>query len=684
MFWACTHVMLKLTEIPLFQNLGIEIIPTEVTPNVMNYLEGIKYDDPNLEINKLWRQACTIPENVLIVLMRSRLWERDGLISDAEKELFNQYIDVMYVPTRLDLAVRISKWFKGSIVYRYFGDLLEGKKYLRNIPKNDLNAIRNMVYLPIFNSLNSEPVAKFFDIKISLHNYLDGSIVPRKWNGFKKGAHAVIILGSVHQFPPFQKILRALIPLAKKIPIKLLGKNVYSLLPKDIREAFHVKTDLDRDEFFDEFFSSQFLIYPHTRKNHSHNVPIEAIYGGMPILFRTKTPTFIENEHDLKVKFFPSQIGAAHTLMGFIKLALKTYNNEEQLNQLIQVQSRLTTPYSLENVTQEAKILLNHLEKKQIERLDPIIKKDLPFIPFATFPANLYFSNLKNVVENNFSAPIYQFFSNSILNNINVINFGEQTHLVLALEHVPVYTQLILGVIPGAEAVYFCADKKHEITIDGFISGSGRCDISLDAYVNNAPVDRALQRQRSSSQDLIFFSKKFILSSTDPFHISLVIKVHGTCSVYAKTIQHKILNPEESHQNHNMDEWMYADELENDEKKSDSKIIQKNSKPLQLIPFALADVHENTKFNYAFNFIEKKPFKTNVTIEYWEKDKILERKIYKIDSCQDTLLTHKPNFGKIHGVKPIIYIHPAKNTDLYFASVRILSLDETEDFKKKL
>lgn len=687
MFWACTHVMLKLTEIPLFLDLGIEIIPTEVTPNVMNYLEGIKYDDPDLAINKMWRTRCTLPDDVLIAIIRSRLWERDGLISEAEQEIFNQYIDVIYIPTRLDLATKISRWFKGSIVYRYFGDLLEGKNYLLNIPESDLKIIRNMVYLPIFNSLMKEELPKYFDTHIVLHNYLDESIVPKKWSGFKKDSHAVIVLGSVHQFPPFQKILRELIPLAKIIPIKLLGKNVYSLLPKDIKEAFDVKTDLDRDEFFNEFFSSQFLIYPHTRKNHSHNVPIEAIYGGMPILFRTKTPTFIENEHDLKTKIFPSKIGAAHTLIGFRKLILKTYNNANKLEYLTKVQSPLTTPYSAKNVHSEAKRLIEHLKKIKRERADPISEK-IPLIPLTTFPANLYFYNLKNVVNDDFSAPIHQFFSNSILNGVKIIEFEGKKHTVLNLKNAPNHTQLILGVIPGAESVYFCADKEHEITLDGFIFGTGRCDIFLDAYVKDIPVKRLTQRERSNTQTLMFFSKKFIINNKEPFHLSIVIKVHGKCTAYANIIKHSISTETKIEKKFFFDEWIYANEIgetiQDKTTGTDVIIIPSRSDPLQLIPFSSMEVNNEVIFNYNFKFIDEKIFKTNITIEYWEECRILLTRIHSFDSSVNDIISDEINFDKKANIKPIIYIHSSPKINLQFISVRIQSINKEIVSKKKI
>jgi hypothetical protein len=548
MFWACTHVMLKITEIPMFVNAGLEVIPTEVTPNVMHEGEALKYDAPESAVNQMWRSNLTVADDVVRALARSRLWERNGLVDQQEQDLFNQYIDVIYIPTRLDLAVQIGRWFKGIVIFRYFGDLNEGKKYLGNIPLGDLEVIKKMVFLPIFKSLLDDHIAKHFNNTFVLHNYLDDSIVPGKWSGFVKDSPAVVVLGSVHQFEPFQKILRDLIPLTRKFPIKLLGKNIESQLPKDIASAFQVKTDLARPEFFAEFFSSQFLIYPHARKNHSHNVPIEAIYGGMPLALRTQTPTFVENSHPLLTKAFPSRVGASRSEHSLRVFASDLYNDEEKLRMLARSQQRLTAPYQLENVASELRVLLAYLQTHKPTRAEPELRTPVHTL-MASYPPSDYFVKSRRVIEQDFNEPLHHLISGPELNEVTTLDVDGKQRIVIRVPKSPRQLQIILGIIPGSERFAFSAQRQHVLKIGGFRKGFGECTVTAEIYVKDEcltameyqarPDFFVRERLVPQENELEPFTAEFNFAWHEPFQLNLIFKsAAGSGDAYIENITH--------------------------------------------------------------------------------------------------------------------------------------------------
>jgi len=531
--------MLKITEIPLFVEAGLEVIPTEVTPNVMNYQEGVIYDEPTSKVNTLWRSGVSLPSDIITILARSRLWERDGELEPTEIDLFNQHIDVIYIPTRLRLAIKISKWFKGIVLFRYFGDLDEGSKDLEELSRADQSTLDRLVLLPIFRSLLEKSFTRRFKNKFILHNYLDPAIVPRRWTGFKSDSPAVVVLGSVHQYKPFQEVLRGLFPLASQIPIKLLGKNVYSLVPKDIRERFNVITDLSREKFFESFFDSQFLIYPHARRYHSHNVPIEAIYGGMPLIFRTQTPTFVENHHSLAERLFPGRIGASHTNRGLMRSALNVYGNEIELRRLTEVQSRLTAPYDPQYVKGELSQLLNFLwsKKDSIKGSQRISVPKEP-LPLSSFPAADYFKVRTQIINNGFSAPLVKFFIDHHLNRAKLIRVKDTEELVLEIRPDLKYLQVVLGVIPGGEPVFFRSFTDHKISLTLHGKGFGDSEVVGEIYVNGALVERLPRCRRVSSSHWHTFTEEFNFRRDENSHFVLYLKSSDSLNLMAGSVSH--------------------------------------------------------------------------------------------------------------------------------------------------
>lgn len=539
LFWACTHTMLRITEIPMFKAAGLEVIPEEVTASVLTYLEGLTYDDPALPINQLWRENITIPENVLLSLRRSRLWDRNGQLSQAEIDLFNQYIHVMYVPTRIDLAIAISQWFKGTVLFRFFGDLPAGKEELeatQSVPSN-------MVYVPIFKSLLTHRIAKLFKKSFVLHNYLNTDVVTAKWPGVVVENPATIVLGDVANSIEAQDTLRALFPLAKKIPIKLLGKNIASLIPADIKKHYEIKTNLPRDRFFAEFFASQFLIYPHSNPFHSHNVPIEAVYGGMPLVFRIQTPTYIENTHTAAIDQSPRLLGAAESNAQLIDIAQRIYGDETELLRLQEMQRYLTTPYQQAVVMEECRELVAYLQQTSQPQTE-LAHHPENLTAWGHIPLVDHFKSQTDVVNDHFKMPLAVFAMRG--NSINqLVSFTHQENPLFCLR-LPIQqaTFFNLGWVSGGEPRFFAPFQWHEISIDFYsLGGEGALHCSAmqvvgEAYQAFQAIRKHFFESRGCSTPQVikiaFYSKK-------PFRIRLLLETFGNAEILAGHLKHTVL-----------------------------------------------------------------------------------------------------------------------------------------------
>jgi hypothetical protein len=489
--------MLRETEFPLFIRHGIEIIPTEVTPSVMTARQGAAYDDPTLAINKLWREHLTLPDSILHVLTRSRLWERDGKVSVEEASIFNKYVDAIYVPARLSLAIQIARWFNGIILFRYFGDqdVDDETAFGRRLSDAPSSILDRIIFVPVFRLLREKQWARAFKYTCPLHVYLDTSPTPAKWTGFVAGAPAAIVLSSVYQHEPFQALLRSLFPLAKAIPIKLLGKNAVSKLPHDIVTNFKVMGELDHQDFFREFLSSQFLIYPNSQRYHSHNVPLEAIYAGMPVVFRTETPTYLESDHPFAVHLRPSSIGASRSNASLMKFAQHLFDNENAAQHLIPEQSRLIAPFLIESVDKEMKALASLLHKLCLSRIDPIARTE-PEVVFEKVPANICFHSMKAVVSHGFCEPISSFLFNNLINAWRQPLLPDDDLVCVKLDKGNCL-QLNLGNVLGDDDVFFEESRQHLIQVDMGSKSSTILSVHVHLLNDHSPLPPLLPARRT-------------------------------------------------------------------------------------------------------------------------------------------------------------------------------------------
>ncbi|HUS61370.1 MAG TPA: hypothetical protein VMY34_04175, partial [Acidimicrobiales bacterium] len=98
--------------------------------------------------------------NEVEVGRRLHLWSRDGRVTAAEAEAVNESFDAVMVATRFDLAVEIRRWFRGTVCFRYLGNVptIPGAT---SAPSRRRDA-EGIVSVPIFSTLADSPLGRAF------------------------------------------------------------------------------------------------------------------------------------------------------------------------------------------------------------------------------------------------------------------------------------------------------------------------------------------------------------------------------------------------------------------------------------------------------------------------------------------------------------------------------------------
>lgn len=356
MYFACTHVTLRATEVPVWLDMGMEVIPEEVDTGTLNVFEALQYDDPDRHpILRQCTAASTLPAHSYHAVRRCRLRQRQGQLSTEEQQFFNSQIDVIYIPTDLALAVAIKRWFAGEVIFRYFGTF-ENLRNLRDmVAEHEPEALADIVCLPIFNSLYELGIHQAFSRSATVHGFIGKANLPTRWQGIRTRQSAVVVMNHVVPGTAQAEMLRRMLPLAAQIPISVLGKNLLDQLPTDIAANLNVRGFLDRAEFLNEFAGCRMLIHPHAERHHNHYSNLEAVAMGIPVLFRTDNPLYLEQPEKLRLKKPAEWFGAFASEAELFSAAARLFDNPQSLCRLAKRQRRLLDPYSRRAVVLEAK-----------------------------------------------------------------------------------------------------------------------------------------------------------------------------------------------------------------------------------------------------------------------------------------------------------------------------------------
>lgn len=354
MYFACTHVTLRATEVPVWLEAGLEVIPEEVDTAPLNVFEALQYDDPaRHEVLRQCAAASTLPERAYGALRRCRLRQRRGALSAEEQRFFNRHVDIIYVATDLELAVAIKQWFSGEVIFRYFGTFENLRNLAEMVAEHRPEDLAGIVCMPIFDSLYELGIARHFERSVTVHGFVGDAALSPRWLGIREDQPAVVVMNHVLSGTAQARMLGRMENLARRIPIAVLGKNDLDRVPPAIGAAFDFKGILERRAFLEQFAAARMLIHPHAERYHNHYSNLEAVAMGIPVLFRTANPLYLEQPESLRQERPAEWFGAFETEEALFAAAERFYRDPEPLAALAERQRVLLGPYSRASVMAE-------------------------------------------------------------------------------------------------------------------------------------------------------------------------------------------------------------------------------------------------------------------------------------------------------------------------------------------
>ena len=154
MLWCSSHSTLSQEEIPLFLEAGFRVIP------LLTDFWTLQYDEKlDAKLCSDWKQTIGLPSELIKKLQSLSLCAGDGCLPFRQNELdlLNKYVDVIYLTVLPNLAIRLSKAFDGSVIFRPFGHA--GLNTYSNIAEfygtqpEELNGMANFHWVPILTTL---------------------------------------------------------------------------------------------------------------------------------------------------------------------------------------------------------------------------------------------------------------------------------------------------------------------------------------------------------------------------------------------------------------------------------------------------------------------------------------------------------------------------------------------------
>ncbi|AEI41883.1 glycosyltransferase [Paenibacillus mucilaginosus] len=284
-FWLCSHETLRYEEIPLFVEAGAEVIPCLGDPALLRF--DSHYDNESHLLYPQWRKHCTIPTPVLEELRRIDIIGKRGKLNHAEAELFNRWIDVMYIASFPDIVNNVMEWFQGYPLFRVFGhgDFTNYSRVMDfyKMDKNKFHQHNKYIWSPILASLDLPEDPRIVKNKLYLNAFVSPERLGSQWIGRKSQPYISTTISYMDGKHPAREIYDQFTRHFKDIPSLVLGKNTKSAFTGS---ADNIAGYTDTSTFHSKIACSRMFIYLGFHSNfHLHFTPIEAISMGVPVLF---------------------------------------------------------------------------------------------------------------------------------------------------------------------------------------------------------------------------------------------------------------------------------------------------------------------------------------------------------------------------------------------------------------
>lgn len=487
LYWACTHTTLRNTEVPLLIDRGIEVIPEEANIDIVVAADAINYDR-NEAFDRKWRAGCTVPAEYLDPVRRARLLQRRGMVSAAEQAMFNALFDVIYIPSFLDIAVNVKSWFSGEVIFRYFGAFANLQSLNDQSAGLDPALVAQLYFLPIFSTLCEEPSTRRFGRYSILHPVIDPADGPPPWGGVRPDQSAVVLLYPLFEGGAMVERARALIPLARRIPLTILGQNDPAQVPEDIKRHFTVNGSPDRATHFQRMSDARLLIYPYSSSQHMHYVPLEAVSAGIPLLCHASIPLLREYEAaGGRVRDIPGILYSSDELLERAEIM---FNDIDGLPDIAARQAVLPICFQRDKVAAEVDELVANLRTARRHPLPPVTT--LPQL--GRLPTARGIETRREFARSNVTVPVADLVrdvANALLGCSG--RSAPFDACLMASQALP--QRLTLGCF---EDQRFIADHWHEVAIDASVDDDAALLVTAELWSDGSIVEtiRGVEHER--------------------------------------------------------------------------------------------------------------------------------------------------------------------------------------------
>ncbi len=282
--WICAHRTHRYEEVSMFLKAGAEVVPVKTQvfeyPNAVEEEEGLDNLYPN------WRQSNTIPDEVLTHIREINYFADYARLTDKEKKIINEWIDVVIVASFSEIAASFLDWFSGYVILRAFGGYaysgvfkpmtVKGHRLLNKISRS-----ANYYWSP-----NIPYLTELEDPRITRNEMIIPPCVSpdrfsEKWVALESKPYIceVISLIEKHRWSAYQDYKTTF----AELPLKILGQNDKSGALAD--DPIVVGTLSDKD-YYSYLVTSRAMVYLGLRsKYHIHYHVLEALMIGLPVIF---------------------------------------------------------------------------------------------------------------------------------------------------------------------------------------------------------------------------------------------------------------------------------------------------------------------------------------------------------------------------------------------------------------
>lgn len=288
MLWCSSHATLASEEIPLYLDAGFRVIPLLTDFWTFEYRKTL-----DQEISAEWKASVDLPPKVIEKIQGITFCQdfgRHSICPDAI-ELLNKHVDAIYMSVLPNLAIRLTKSFDGSVVFRPFGHA-ELNTYSRittafEQPSSNLTPASNYIWCPILSTLQCAESRPMWTTPVHVGCFVTRNrLTVKDWRADQTDPIVLETIPRINKQDYYRNIYEEYIRQHGNLPLRILGGNLkHGGEINDPRILGH----LPNEEYHQAILASRVCIYHGRSPYHLHYHPLEFMSVGVPVLFHTNS-----------------------------------------------------------------------------------------------------------------------------------------------------------------------------------------------------------------------------------------------------------------------------------------------------------------------------------------------------------------------------------------------------------